>query len=138
MPSVTARHVPSSTGPVTAYKVGATPNSIPPTSPIHASSSRYIARSPVNSTTSTERRQCREVLDAEQVVHEALGEGNRNHVTQPPSLKNWSVRNRFDDEEVLRMTTYVLVGGGWLGGWCWQPVARYPSGHGPQKTTLGA
>jgi pimeloyl-ACP methyl ester carboxylesterase len=22
------------------------------------------------------------------------------------------------------MTTYVLVGGAWLGGWCWQPVAR--------------
>ena len=22
------------------------------------------------------------------------------------------------------MTTYVLVGGGWLGGWCWQKVAR--------------
>jgi pimeloyl-ACP methyl ester carboxylesterase len=22
------------------------------------------------------------------------------------------------------MTTYVLVGGGWLGGWCWQRVAR--------------
>jgi hypothetical protein len=22
------------------------------------------------------------------------------------------------------MTTYVLVGGAWLGGWCWQKVAR--------------
>jgi len=22
------------------------------------------------------------------------------------------------------VTTYALVGGGWLGGWCWQPVAR--------------
>jgi len=22
------------------------------------------------------------------------------------------------------MTTYVLVGGAWLGGWCWKPVAR--------------
>jgi pimeloyl-ACP methyl ester carboxylesterase len=22
------------------------------------------------------------------------------------------------------MTAYVLVGGAWLGGWCWQPVAR--------------
>ncbi|HEY6674876.1 MAG TPA: hypothetical protein VIZ59_08135 [Rubrobacteraceae bacterium] len=22
------------------------------------------------------------------------------------------------------MATYVLVGGGWLGGWCWQRVAR--------------
>ena len=22
------------------------------------------------------------------------------------------------------MTTYVLVGGAWLGGWCWQGVAR--------------
>jgi pimeloyl-ACP methyl ester carboxylesterase len=28
------------------------------------------------------------------------------------------------EKEVLRMTTYVLVGGGWLGGWCWQKVAR--------------
>src|SRR3712207_4344879 len=27
-------------------------------------------------------------------------------------------------KEVLRMATYVLVGGGWLGGWCWQRVAR--------------
>jgi hypothetical protein len=22
------------------------------------------------------------------------------------------------------MTTYVLVGGAWLGGWCWQRVTR--------------
>src|SRR5919205_1624459 len=22
------------------------------------------------------------------------------------------------------MTNYVLVGGAWLGGWCWKPVAR--------------
>ncbi len=22
------------------------------------------------------------------------------------------------------MRTYVLAGGAWLGGWCWQPVAR--------------
>jgi pimeloyl-ACP methyl ester carboxylesterase len=22
------------------------------------------------------------------------------------------------------MATYVLVGGAWLGGWCWQPIAR--------------
>jgi hypothetical protein len=22
------------------------------------------------------------------------------------------------------MTTYNLVGGAWLGGWCWQPIAR--------------
>ena len=29
-----------------------------------------------------------------------------------------------DREEVLRMTTYVLVGGAWLGDWCWQPIAR--------------
>jgi pimeloyl-ACP methyl ester carboxylesterase len=28
------------------------------------------------------------------------------------------------EKEVLRMTTYVLVGGAWLGGWCWQNVAR--------------
>jgi pimeloyl-ACP methyl ester carboxylesterase len=48
----------------------------------------------------------------------------RDHVTSTPSLGNWRVRNRFDDKEVLRMTTYVLVGGAWLGGWCWQKVAR--------------
>jgi pimeloyl-ACP methyl ester carboxylesterase len=27
-------------------------------------------------------------------------------------------------KEVFRMATYVLVGGAWLGGWCWQRVAR--------------
>jgi pimeloyl-ACP methyl ester carboxylesterase len=35
-----------------------------------------------------------------------------------------------DREEVLRMTTYVLVGGAWLGGWCWQPIARRLRDHG--------
>jgi pimeloyl-ACP methyl ester carboxylesterase len=28
------------------------------------------------------------------------------------------------------MTTYVLVPGAWLGGWCWQPVARRLRGQG--------
>jgi pimeloyl-ACP methyl ester carboxylesterase len=28
------------------------------------------------------------------------------------------------------MTTYVLVGGAWLGGWAWQPVARQLRSHG--------
>jgi pimeloyl-ACP methyl ester carboxylesterase len=28
------------------------------------------------------------------------------------------------------MTTYVLVGGAWLGGWAWQPVARELRAHG--------
>ena len=28
------------------------------------------------------------------------------------------------------MTTYVLVGGAWLGGWCWQKVARRLRGEG--------
>jgi pimeloyl-ACP methyl ester carboxylesterase len=28
------------------------------------------------------------------------------------------------------MTTYVLVGGAWLGGWCWQTVARRLRGEG--------
>lgn len=28
------------------------------------------------------------------------------------------------------MAAYVLVGGGWLGGWCWQPVARRLRDHG--------
>jgi pimeloyl-ACP methyl ester carboxylesterase len=48
-----------------------------------------------------------------------------------------SVRNRFD-KEVQRMTTYVLVGGAWLGGWCWQPVARQlrDSGHDVYPATL--
>jgi pimeloyl-ACP methyl ester carboxylesterase len=36
------------------------------------------------------------------------------------------------------MTTYVLVGGAWLGGWCWQPVARRlrRNGHGAYPVTL--
>jgi pimeloyl-ACP methyl ester carboxylesterase len=28
------------------------------------------------------------------------------------------------------LSTYVLVGGGWLGGWCWKEVARRLRGHG--------
>ena len=36
------------------------------------------------------------------------------------------------------MTTYVLVGGTWLGGWCWQPVARRlrDNGHDAYPVTL--
>jgi pimeloyl-ACP methyl ester carboxylesterase len=36
------------------------------------------------------------------------------------------------------MTTYVLVGGGWLGGWCWQKVARRlrDEGHDAYPATL--
>ena len=36
------------------------------------------------------------------------------------------------------MTTYVLVGGGWLGGWCWQRVARRlrDDGHDAYPATL--
>jgi pimeloyl-ACP methyl ester carboxylesterase len=36
------------------------------------------------------------------------------------------------------MTTYVLVGGAWLGGWCWQPVARWlrDNGHDAYPVTL--
>ncbi len=36
------------------------------------------------------------------------------------------------------MTTYVLVGGAWLGGWCWQPVARRlrENGHDVYPVTL--
>src|ERR687886_2130743 len=60
--------------------------------------------------------------------------------TQPDLLasKNWSVRNLMDDKEVLRMTTYVLVGGAWLGGWCWQRVARRlrDEGHDAYPATL--
>jgi pimeloyl-ACP methyl ester carboxylesterase len=41
-------------------------------------------------------------------------------------------------KEVLLMVTYVLVGGGWLGGWCWQGVARLlrEKGHDAYPTTL--
>ena len=36
------------------------------------------------------------------------------------------------------MATYVLVGGGWLGGWCWQKVARWlrEEGHDVYAATL--
>jgi pimeloyl-ACP methyl ester carboxylesterase len=36
------------------------------------------------------------------------------------------------------MTTYVLVGGAWLGGWCWQEVARRlrDEGHDAYPATL--
>ena len=36
------------------------------------------------------------------------------------------------------MTTYVLVGGAWLGGWCWKPVARRlrDAGHDAYPATL--
>ena len=36
------------------------------------------------------------------------------------------------------MATYVLVGGGWLGGWCWRPIARQlrADGHDAYPVTL--
>jgi pimeloyl-ACP methyl ester carboxylesterase len=36
------------------------------------------------------------------------------------------------------MATYVLVGGAWLGGWCWQPIARRlrEEGHEAYPVTL--
>ena len=36
------------------------------------------------------------------------------------------------------MTAYVLVGGAWLGAWCWQPVARRlrDAGHDAYPVTL--
>jgi pimeloyl-ACP methyl ester carboxylesterase len=36
------------------------------------------------------------------------------------------------------MTTYVLVGGAWLGGWCWKPIARRlrDRGHDAYPVTL--
>jgi hypothetical protein len=36
------------------------------------------------------------------------------------------------------MAAYVLVGGGWLGGWCWQQVARRlrEEGHDAYPVTL--
>jgi pimeloyl-ACP methyl ester carboxylesterase len=41
-------------------------------------------------------------------------------------------------KEVLRMAAYVLVGGGWLGGWCWQGIARRlrEEGHDAYPLTL--
>jgi pimeloyl-ACP methyl ester carboxylesterase len=41
-------------------------------------------------------------------------------------------------KEVLRMAIYVLVGGGWLGGWCWQGVTRRlrEEGHDAYPVTL--
>jgi pimeloyl-ACP methyl ester carboxylesterase len=41
-------------------------------------------------------------------------------------------------KEALRMAVYVLVGGGWLGGWCWRPVARRlrEEGHDAYPVTL--
>jgi pimeloyl-ACP methyl ester carboxylesterase len=38
----------------------------------------------------------------------------------------------------MRMATYVLVGGAWLGGWCWQPIARplRNQGHDAYPVTL--
>jgi pimeloyl-ACP methyl ester carboxylesterase len=41
-------------------------------------------------------------------------------------------------KEVLQVTTYVLIGGGWLGGWCWQRVARRlrEDGHDVYPVTL--
>jgi pimeloyl-ACP methyl ester carboxylesterase len=42
------------------------------------------------------------------------------------------------NEEILRMSVYILVGGGWLGGWCWQRVARRlrEEGHDAYPATL--
>jgi pimeloyl-ACP methyl ester carboxylesterase len=42
------------------------------------------------------------------------------------------------EKEVSRMAAYVLVGGGWLGGWCWQRVARRlkDQGHDAYPVTL--
>jgi pimeloyl-ACP methyl ester carboxylesterase len=41
-------------------------------------------------------------------------------------------------KEALRMAVYVMVGGGWLGGWCWRPVARRlrEEGHDAYPVTL--
>jgi pimeloyl-ACP methyl ester carboxylesterase len=41
-------------------------------------------------------------------------------------------------KEVLQMAAYVLVGGGWLGGWCWQRVAPQlrQEGHDAYPATL--
>jgi pimeloyl-ACP methyl ester carboxylesterase len=36
------------------------------------------------------------------------------------------------------MATYVLVGGAWIGGWCWKPIARHlrDQGHDAYPVTL--
>jgi pimeloyl-ACP methyl ester carboxylesterase len=50
-------------------------------------------------------------------------------------MRNWAAG---EEKEVLRMATYVLIGGGWLGGWCWQSVARRlrEEGHDAYPVTL--
>ena len=43
-------------------------------------------------------------------------------------------------KEVFRMATYVLVGGAWLGGWCWKPIARHlrDQGHNAYPVLLAS
>jgi hypothetical protein len=38
------------------------------------------------------------------------------------------------------MATYVLVGGAWLGGWCWKPIARHlrDQGHNAYPVLLAS
>src|SRR5215216_4758677 len=52
--------------------------------------------------------------------------------------RNRKTRQIRRTEEVLPMATYVLVGGAWQGGWCWQPVARSlrNGGHHAYPATL--
>jgi pimeloyl-ACP methyl ester carboxylesterase len=67
-----------------------------------------------------------------------LGANYGNIETWPSGLREYDRSELLDSKEVLRMTTYVLVGGGWLGGWCWQPVVRRlrENGHDAYPVTL--
>src|SRR3712207_540407 len=52
----------------------------------------------------------------------------KSDLRRAPTMRGEEVRSSatwsLAKKEVLRMAAYVLVGGGWLGGWCWQRVAR--------------
>ena len=41
-----------------------------------------------------------------------------------PRPYHWNDLSDEKDEVFFLLAAYVLVGGAWLGGWCWQPVAR--------------
>src|SRR5215208_4561230 len=74
------------------------------------------------------------------------GGGSSTRLNKELALPLPCAENRCDDpdlgclanKEVPRMSVYVLVGGGWLGGWCWQRIARRlrEEGHDTYPATL--
>jgi pimeloyl-ACP methyl ester carboxylesterase len=66
----------------------------------------------------------------------------RGALRRDPTIRRDGVRSLgrglLAKKEALRMAVYVLVGGGWLGGWCWQGVARRlrEDGHDAYPATL--